>query len=38
LLGARCGQTVDCRAPSGALIRYAIKRIVFQPEHARMAD
>ena len=38
LLGARCGQTVDCRAPSGALIRYAIKRIVLQPEHARMAD
>jgi regulator of nucleoside diphosphate kinase len=32
LLGARCGQTVVCRPPSGVEIRYVIKAIVLQPE------
>lgn len=32
LLGARCGQTVVCRPPSGGQIRYVIKAIVLQPE------
>ena len=36
LLGARCGQTVDCRAPSGALTQYLIRRIVQQPESSRV--
>jgi regulator of nucleoside diphosphate kinase len=32
LLGARCGQRVVCRPPSGMPIHYLIKAIVLQPE------
>jgi regulator of nucleoside diphosphate kinase len=32
LLGARVGQTVECRPPSGVPIQYIVKRILFRPE------
>ncbi|WP_254074026.1 GreA/GreB family elongation factor [Burkholderia sp. S171] len=32
LLGARVGQTVECRPPSGVSIQYIVKRILFRPE------
>lgn len=32
LLGARCGQTVVCRPPSGVPIHYFISAILLQPE------
>ncbi|MFC0403035.1 GreA/GreB family elongation factor [Paraburkholderia rhizosphaerae] len=38
LLGARCGQTVVCRPPSGAQIRYVIKAILLQPESRHLAQ
>ncbi|PTB20312.1 hypothetical protein C9I57_13080 [Trinickia symbiotica] len=37
LLGARCGQTVVCRPPSGAQIRYFINAILLQPESRHLA-
>ncbi|MEM5382635.1 GreA/GreB family elongation factor [Paraburkholderia phymatum] len=38
LLGARCGQTVVCRPPSGAQILYVIKAILLQPESRHLAQ
>ncbi|EIM96208.1 GreA/GreB family elongation factor [Paraburkholderia hospita] len=38
LLGARCGQTVVCRPPSGVQIRYVIKAILLQPESRHFAQ
>jgi len=38
LLGARCGQTVTCRPPSGVHIRYMIKAILLQPERRHLAQ
>ena len=32
LLGARVGQMVECRPPSGLLVQYVVKRILFRPE------
>ena len=32
LLGARVGQIVECRPPSGVLVQYVVKRILFRPE------
>jgi regulator of nucleoside diphosphate kinase len=32
LLGARVGQVVECRPPSGVPIQYIVKRILFRPE------
>lgn len=37
LLGARCGQTVVCRPPSGVQILYVIKAILQQPESRYLA-
>ncbi|MEX3959616.1 GreA/GreB family elongation factor [Trinickia sp. EG282A] len=37
LLGARCGQTVVCRPPSGVQIRYLINAILLQPESRNLA-
>jgi regulator of nucleoside diphosphate kinase len=38
LLGARCGQTVVCRPPSGVQIRYVIRAILLQPESRHFAQ
>jgi regulator of nucleoside diphosphate kinase len=38
LFGARCGQTVICRPPSGVHIRYVIKAILQQPESRHLAQ
>lgn len=32
LLGARVGQMVECRPPSGVPVQYMVKRILFRPE------
>jgi regulator of nucleoside diphosphate kinase len=32
LLGARVGQIVECRPPSGVPVQYIVKRILFRPE------
>jgi regulator of nucleoside diphosphate kinase len=32
LLGARVGQVVECRPPSGVPVQYIVKRILFRPE------
>lgn len=37
LLGARCGQTVVCRPPSGVQILYVIETILQQPESRYLA-
>lgn len=38
LLGARVGQKVECRPPSGVPVQYIIKRILFRPEQLALAD
>jgi regulator of nucleoside diphosphate kinase len=38
LLGARRGQTVVCRPPSGVQIRYVIKAILLQPESRHLVQ
>jgi regulator of nucleoside diphosphate kinase len=38
LLGARCGQTLVFRPPSGVQIRYLIKAILLQPESRHLAQ
>ncbi|PMS31635.1 regulator of nucleoside diphosphate kinase [Trinickia symbiotica] len=37
LLGARCGQTVVCRPPSGVQIFYLVNAILLQPESRHLA-
>ncbi|QIE27294.1 Regulator of nucleoside diphosphate kinase (plasmid) [Caballeronia sp. SBC1] len=32
LLGARVGQIVECRPPSGVPVQYIVQRILFRPE------
>lgn len=38
LLGARCGQTVVCRPPSGVPVRYVIRRLLSQPESRHLSN
>lgn len=38
LFGARCGQTVSFRPPSGVLFRYLIRRILSQPESCHLTN
>lgn len=38
LLGARCGQTVNCLLPNGETIRYSITKILHQPESSHFRE